>query len=59
MVGVTVGFALADEKPPGPDQEYPVTPTDGFAVNVAVPVLHIGPLFVGAAVGLLTTTVVV
>ena len=32
----------------------------GWAVNVTVPVIHIGPLFVGAAVGAaLTVTVVV
>ena len=37
-----------------------VVPPEGLAVSVTVPPIHIGPLFVGAAVGVgLTVTVVI
>lgn len=57
--GDTTGFVAAEVNPPGPVHEKVVAPPDGFAVSVAVPVLHIGPLLVGAAAGLFTVTVVV
>lgn len=37
-----------------------LAPPDGFALKVAVPPIHIGPLLVGAATGIgLTDTIVV
>jgi hypothetical protein len=54
-VGVAVGLATEVDERPGPLQLYVVAPPAGFAVSVAVPPLHIGPLFVGAAVGVVLT----
>ena len=45
MVGVFVGFCNVDVKPFDPVHDHVVALLE-FAVNVAVPVLHIGPLFV-------------
>jgi hypothetical protein len=50
-VGVAVGLATTAEDRPGPLHEYVAAPPDPLAVRVTVPPLHIGPLFVGAAVG--------
>jgi hypothetical protein len=59
-VGVAVGLASVEEERFGPLHEYTVVLPPGFAVSVTVPPSHIGPLFVGAAVGVaLTVTVVV
>ena len=50
-VGVAGGFATVVEDRSGPAQVNTVAPPAGLAVSVAVPPLHIGPLLVGAAVG--------
>ena len=58
-VGTSVGFCTVELNPPGPVQDHDVAPVE-FAFNVTEPPEHIGPLFVGAAVGTgLTDTVVV
>ena len=51
VVGVAVGLATVAEDKSGPDQLYTEAPPAGLAVSVTVPPLHIGPLLVGAAVG--------
>ncbi len=50
-VGVAVGFCAVVDDRLGPLHVKPVVLPPGFANNVAVPPLHIGPLFVGAATG--------
>jgi hypothetical protein len=59
-VGVAVGLAAVDEDRLGPLHAYVFALPPGLAVSTTVPPLHIGPLCVGAAVGVgLTVTVVV
>ena len=53
-VGEAVGFCNAEVKPPGPVQDHAVAPVE-FALKVTVAPTHIGPLFVGAAVGIACT----
>jgi hypothetical protein len=50
-VGVAVGLATTVEDRLGPLQEYVFALPPGLAVSATVPPLHIGLLFVGAAVG--------
>jgi hypothetical protein len=50
-VGVAVGLAAVDEDRLGPLHAYVFALPPGFAVSATVPPLHIGLLFVGAAVG--------
>ena len=54
-VGVAVGLATVVDDNDGPLHEYVVVLPPGLAVNVTVPPLQIGPLFVGAAVGVVFT----
>jgi hypothetical protein len=57
-VGVAVGFwAVVDDKL-APLHEY-TEALVGFAVSITVPLLHMGLLFVGAAVGVAFTVAVV
>ena len=59
-VGVAVGLASVVDDKDGPLHAYTVAVADGLVVRVTVPPTHIGPLFVGAAVGVgLTLTSVV
>jgi hypothetical protein len=51
IVGVAVGLATTAEDRSGPLHEYVFALPPGFAVSATVPPLHIGPLFVGVAVG--------
>ena len=50
-VGVAVGFTAVVEDNAAPLHVKLVAPPPGLAVSVIVPPAHIGPLFVGAAVG--------
>ena len=54
-VGVAVGAATTDDDKDEPLQLYVDAPPAPFAVSVTVPPLQIGPLFVGAAVGVTLT----
>jgi hypothetical protein len=54
-LGVAVGLATVVDDNDGPLHEYVDVLPPGLAVNVTVPPLHIGPLFVGAAVGVAFT----
>jgi hypothetical protein len=53
--GVAVGFSVVDPVSDEPVHTYVFAPPDGLAVRFTVPPLHIGPLFVGAATGVLFT----
>ena len=58
-VGDTTGLFAADEEPSDPCHDHTLAFVE-LANNVADPVLHIGPLFVGPASGVgLTVTVVI
>jgi hypothetical protein len=54
-VGVAVGLASVVEESAGPLHEYTLAPPEPFDVNVTVPPTQIGPLLVGAAIGVLLT----
>jgi hypothetical protein len=54
-VGVAVGLAAVDEDKAEPLQLYTDAPPAPFAVRFTVPPTHIGPLLVGAAVGVVFT----
>ena len=54
-VGVAVGFCAVVEDKLDPLQLYSVVLPPGLAFSVIVPPLHIGLVFVGAAVGTLLT----
>jgi hypothetical protein len=54
-LGVAVGLATVVDDNDGPLHEYVDVLPPGLAVSVTVPPTHIGPLFVGAAVGVLLT----
>jgi hypothetical protein len=58
-VGDRDGVGDEEVKPSGPDQLKVVDPPAGLAASATVPPLHIGPSFVGAAVGVLRTVTVV
>jgi hypothetical protein len=58
-VGVAVGFATVAEDRFDPLHVYLVVLPPGFAVSVTVPLLQIGPLLVGPAVGVAFTETVV
>ena len=59
IVGVAVGLAAVAEDRLGPLHEYMVAPPAGVAVSVTVPPLQMGPLLVGAAVGVAFTVTLV
>jgi hypothetical protein len=54
-VGVAVGFAIEEDDNEVPLQLYTDAPPAPFAVRFTVPPTHIGPLLVGAAVGVAFT----
>jgi hypothetical protein len=54
-VGVAVGLAIDEEDNETPLQLYTDAPPAPFAVRFTVPPTHIGPLLVGAAVGVAFT----
>lgn len=60
MTGVAVGFASEVDDKPGPLQVYTLVLPVPFADRFTVPPAHIGPSFVGDAVGavVIVTTVV-
>ncbi len=58
-VGEAVGFCAVVDDRPVPLQVYTVAPPDGLALRVTVPPGHLGPLLVGAAVGVALTVAAV